>query len=70
MDGTIVDTQKDARIQAEFRRGGMAEWSMAVVLKTSPIGYTKRLYSGWLIAPQIGKIRPQFTRSWRFPSRS
>jgi hypothetical protein len=27
-----------ARIQAQFRRGGMAEWSMAVVLKTSTPG--------------------------------
>ncbi len=31
--------ERTARILATFRCGGMAEWSMAVVLKTGPIGY-------------------------------
>ena len=59
---------KTRRVSPDFRRGGMAEWSMAVVLKTSPIGYPKRLYFGGLFALKIGEIRPQFARSRRFPS--
>ncbi len=30
-----ADFEEDAQILARFRRGGMAEWSMAVVLKTT-----------------------------------
>ena len=39
MTGGALILAKDARILATFRRGGMAEWSMAVVLKTTLIGY-------------------------------
>jgi hypothetical protein len=34
------DGARVGRIQAQFRRGGMAEWSMAVVLKNGSAGST------------------------------
>ena len=38
ISGEILSS-RTARILPDFRRGGMAEWSMAVVLKTGRIGY-------------------------------
>jgi hypothetical protein len=43
----------------------MAEWSMAVVLKPTPLGDLKRLYFGHLIALQIRGIWREFARSGR-----
>src|SRR5438128_3279770 len=38
MLGARPDSYQNLRIQARFRHGGMAEWSMAVVLKTTVPG--------------------------------
>jgi hypothetical protein len=38
----------------------MAEWSMAVVLKTCPIGYTKTVIFVGLLELTIAKLRPDF----------
>jgi len=46
----------------------MAEWSMAVVLKTSPIGYTKTVMFAAQLHLNMGKIWPDFARSSRSSS--
>jgi hypothetical protein len=49
-------------MSAQISTGGMAEWSMAVVLKTCPIGYTKTVIFCAPSPRTIDKIWPEFAR--------
>ena len=55
-----LDSPETCEFRPDFHRGGMAEWSMAVVLKTSP----NRLYQdGYIFA---GNFTASCAQSGRF----
>ena len=59
------DFGEDAQIVARFRRGGMAEWSKAVVLKATGDRLSQDGYFAHLIELQIRKIWPESARADR-----